>query len=187
MINYETLNDASNHYLDHGYTRIETPWMVTEEVDSITRPKEKTPYVINGKNKNLIASGEQGFLYLMLKQYLPPGQYQTITPCFRDEPYDFEHSKTFMKLELINTLYVDEDNLITMIRDAETYFTEFLGETSVHRKKTGNYSYDLEYQGVELGSYGIREYKHLKWIYGTGLAEPRFSRILKIKKNNDVF
>lgn len=187
MINYEYLQDASNHYTDFGYTRIETPWMVTEEVDSITRPKEKKPYVINGKNKNLIASGEQGFLYLMLKQYLPPGKYHTITPCFRDEPYDFEHSKTFMKLELINTLYVDEDNLMSMIQDAKEYFESILGGTTVQVKKTGNYSYDLEHFGVELGSYGIREYKHLKWIYGTGLAEPRFSRIVKIKKDKDVF
>lgn len=187
MINYEYLTESSNHYHDHGYIRIETPWMVTEEVDSITRPKDKTPYVINGKNKNLIASGEQGFLYLMLKQYLPPGKYHTITPCFRDEPYDFEHSKTFMKLELINTINTSEDDLMEMIRDAKTYFEDILGGSTVQMKKTGNDSYDLEYFGVELGSYGIREYKHLKWIYGTGLSEPRFSRIVKIKKQNDVF
>ena len=54
------------------------------------------------KNKNLIASGEQGFLYLGLKEYLAPGKYVTLTPCFRNESYDLTHSKNFMKVELIH-------------------------------------------------------------------------------------
>lgn len=29
----------------------------------------------------------------------------------------------------------------------------------------------------ELGSYGYREYRNLQCIYGTGIAEPRFSTI----------
>lgn len=40
-------------------------------------------------------------------------------------------------------------------------------------------SYDIEYKGVELGSYGIRECSFLKWIYGTGIAENRTSNLLK--------
>jgi hypothetical protein len=34
---------------------------------------------------------------------------------------------------------------------------------------------DLTINGIEVGSYGKREFKNIKWIYGTGLAEPRFS------------
>jgi hypothetical protein len=35
---------------------------------------------------------------------------------------------------------------------------------------------DWTLNGVEIGSYGVRQYKNLvKWVYGTGLAEPRFT------------
>jgi len=40
-----------------------------------------------------------------------------------------------------------------------------------------------DYNGVELGSYGIRECKFLKWIYGTGCAEPRLSQVIKDEQN----
>jgi len=29
---------------------------------------------------------------------------------------------------------------------------------------------------IELGSYGIGSYENYKWVYGTGLAEPRLSQ-----------
>jgi hypothetical protein len=32
---------------------------------------------------------------------------------------------------------------------------------------------------IEIGSYGMREYENFKWIYGTGMAEPRFSKARK--------
>ena len=34
--------------------------------------------------------------------------------------------------------------------------------------------YDIEYKGVEIGSYGMRKTSFIEWIYGTGLAEPLF-------------
>ena len=34
---------------------------------------------------------------------------------------------------------------------------------------------DIELNGIEIGSYGYRSYKDFHWIYGTALAEPRFS------------
>ena len=37
--------------------------------------------------------------------------------------------------------------------------------------------FDLEYNGIELGSYGIRSCEYLDWIYATGLAEPRMSMV----------
>lgn len=40
------------------------------------------------------------------------------------------------------------------------------------------FSYDLEINNIEVGSYGIRQYKNLFWVYGTGLAEPRFSQAI---------
>jgi hypothetical protein len=38
-------------------------------------------------------------------------------------------------------------------------------------------SYDIMLDGIEIGSYGHRTCLFCNWIYGTGLAEPRFSRI----------
>ena len=49
--------------------------------------------------------------------------------------------------------------------------------------QTSDLSYDLIYDNIELGSYGIRTYKNLKWIYATGIAEPRFSNTLKEIQN----
>jgi len=34
----------------------------------------------------------------------------------------------------------------------------------------------------ELGSYGIRSCEFLDWIYATGVAEPRFSSLINLKK-----
>ena len=44
--------------------------------------------------------------------------------------------------------------------------------------------YDITINGEELGSYGIRKCEFLKWIYGTGCAEPRLSTL--IKKYNGI-
>jgi len=44
-----------------------------------------------------------------------------------------------------------------------------------------NKSYDIEFNGIELGSYGIRECEYLSWIYATGCAEPRLSYCQNLK------
>lgn len=178
MIDYELLSKASEYYSENGYQRIEVPWMVTEAIDSITRPLDVKPLVISEKNKNLIASGEQGFLYMMLKGYLPRGKYQTITPCFRNDQYDFTHSKNFVKLELIDT----EDminGLSEISRIGRNFFETLFPKKDINHTWFNNIL-DLNYKDIELGSYGYRKYKHLEWVYGTGLAEPRTSRILKL-------
>jgi hypothetical protein len=40
-------------------------------------------------------------------------------------------------------------------------------------------SYDIYYDQIELGSYGIRECSFLRWCYATALAENRTSSVLK--------
>lgn len=84
MIDYGRLDRSLAFYKERGFKRIEAPWTVTKAVSLITKPSDKKDWEITDKQKVLVASGEQSFLYLYLKSFIPPGQYQTITPCFRD-------------------------------------------------------------------------------------------------------
>jgi len=178
MIDYKLINDLILYYEDIGFKRIETPWLVTEAVDSITRPKEIEPFIVQAKKKNLIASGEQGFLYLYLKEYLPKGTFQTVTPCFRNDSFDFTHSKYFIKNELIKTDKVDKYSLEQMVTNAK-YFFDSLFNTETNILET-NDGFDIMLENIELGSYGIRNCEFLDWIYGTACAEPRTSKLIKL-------
>ena len=183
MINYKNLYDAEVFYSDKGFQRIEVPWTVTEYVDDITKPKDRTHYQLVHNKKCLIASGEQGFLYLYLKEYLPKGRFQTTTPCFRDEPYDLYHEKCFMKNELIITDEIGKDTLDFIIDSAMSFFKTKLEPNRLEVVPTMD-GFDINYKvggvtPVELGSYGIRECEFLRWIYGTGCAEPRLSKLMK--------
>jgi len=184
MIDYARLDRSLNFYEEAGFKRIEAPWTVTKAISSITKPQGKTDWEITGKDKVLVASGEQSFLYLYLKGFLPKGKYQTITPCFREEPFDQTHSKYFIKNELIITDEVNTKTLVDVINVCKEFYENEL-ETSVDLVKT-EFGFDLEVNGIEIGSYGIRSCEYLDWIYATGLAEPRFSIIKNIVKKNGV-
>jgi hypothetical protein len=67
VVNYNLLGDSVDFYKNQDFKYIEVPWYVSEEIKSCTRPSDKsndTDYKISVNNKYLIASGEQGFLYL---------------------------------------------------------------------------------------------------------------------------
>lgn len=178
MIDYKLIDKSIIYYEDIGFKRIETPWLVTEAVDSITRPKDVQPFIVEAKKKNLIASGEQAFLYLYLKEYLPKGTFQTVTPCFRNDSFDFTHTKYFIKNELIRTDKVDKYSLEQMVINAEHFFNSLFSiKTSIQKTEDG---FDIMLDDFELGSYGIRECDFLTWIYGTACAEPRTSRLITL-------
>lgn len=179
MIDYGILDQSVSFYESRGFTRIESPWTVSEFVDDITRPKDVIPFKLTHNNKHLVASGEQSFLYLYLKGFLPAGRYQTITPCFRFESFDFLHTKYFMKNELIITDKVNLDELIRTVNHALDFFSKYLPAAATVATENG---YDISYEGIELGSYGIRRCDYLEWIYGTGCAEPRLSSLIKRNK-----
>lgn len=176
MIDYALLNRSIKYYEKYKFTRIETPWLVTDYVDQLTRPEDAIPYHIPNKQKNFVASGEQSFLYLYLKEYLPKGKFQTITPCLRNDPFDFTHTKYFMKNELIITDEVNLDSLQSLMHKALGFFRKEVSAsvTSIQTLE----GYDIMLDDVELGSYGIRETDFLKWVYGTGCAEPRTSKLI---------
>lgn len=178
MIDYSNLAKSIKYYEKNGFSRIEVPWLVTEFVDSITRPEGIEPYIVESKKKNLIASGEQGFLYLYLKEYLPRGSFQTVTPCFRNDSFDFTHTKYFMKNELIKTDIVTKARLEEVTNIAlELFQPWFLEDLDIIETPDG---FDINHGTTELGSYGIRECEFLNWIYGTGWAEPRMSKIIDL-------
>lgn len=177
MINYSIIDDSINFYTQHGFARVESPWTVPKSISDITRPASAKEFSIAEKNKVLVASGEQSFLSLYNKGFLPMGQFQTVTPCFRDESFTPLHTKYFIKNELIKTDIVNEDELEKLIKKAGDFFARWNLTTKI--VKTGISTYDLFYRNVELGSYGIRSCDYLTWIYGTGVAEPRLSRTLQ--------
>ena len=183
MIDYKILNDSIEYYEKVGYKRIEAPWTVTQAVSQITKPTEKEEFYIDNKKKVLVASGEQSFLYLYLKGFLPEGQFQTITPCFRDEVFDLTHTKYFMKNELIITGDGASVNSVDIITDqAFTFFGKYFRRNDLRIIKTDE-GFDINYKDYELGSYGYRKCEFLTWVYGTGVAEPRFSTILNMYKD----
>ena len=193
-INYQRIQDAIQFYTDLGYEYIETPWIVETSVTNITKPPTGHSHQIISDQSHLgsfVASAEQGFIYRMLGGKLKPGhRYVSVSPCYRpfdcDPPYHFE---TFMKVELFQ--YGDHANDVTLLVDALSFHETFLD--SVFSEKLEDGTFDIFYgedkEKVELGSYGIREYKrHGKsytWAYGTGLAEPRASLCLE-KENKTI-
>ena len=190
LIDYGLLHRSTQFYTKRGYSRIEAPWLVSEKVSDLTRPKVVAQYVVHkeggdvlgdGKRKAFVASGEQSFLYLMSKGHLPEGRFQTITPCIRNEMFDETHVKYFVKNELIITDptpsikfgIVDE-----IVEDATDFFKICVTDPENVVVVETDIGYDVEYHGIEVGSYGYRESLIGQWIYGTGLAEPRFSRLI---------
>lgn len=186
MINYSLLAQSVTYYKSLGYERVEAPWLVSEEISNITKPIEAAQYVVtkNDKRKAFVASGEQSFLYMISKGQLPHGKYQTITPCIRNDNFDETHVKYFIKNELI----IWDDFLTTdscikhvheILDDAKSFFKyvscnfDLLNIVETEKDK----SYDIYYNGIEIGSYGYRKSLMGPWVYGTGLAEPRFSTV----------
>jgi hypothetical protein len=179
MIDYKIIADSVQFYETKGFSRVEVPWTVTKQVSNITKPQGALDFELKHKNnKVLVASAEQGFLYQYLKGFLPKGRFQAITPCFRFEDFDELHTKYFVKNELIITDEVNLRTLYSTIAYARIFFQQYF-KCELETVKTGEHSYDIMYNGDELGSYGIRSCSFLTWVYGTAVAEPRLSSVLK--------
>lgn len=173
IIDYSNILAAEDYYESQGYLKASVPWIVGNEAYNITRPSfaGRDFTTLGG---NLIASAEQAFIELMLQE-INIDKAQATTPCFRDEEHNELNHTYFMKTELINTNATNE-NLVLMIDQARIFFSAYLPVKII---ETGHLTFDIITQqgSIELGSYGIREYKDLKWIYGTGVAEPRLTQV----------
>lgn len=167
---------AEEYYSELGYVPRAVPWVVREEAYMVTFPDEPDIRRYTTLEGFLVASGEQSFIQLMLNG-VELGQAQCTTPCFRDEPHDALHDPYFMKTELIRTDDTSTEALQVMITDAEKFFRMYV---EAERVLMDDGTYDIVHPptGIELGSYGKREYRGYTWLYGTGLAEPRLQRVI---------
>jgi hypothetical protein len=175
-INWNNLIQTLEYFKSQGYTYLEVPWIVPEKITAITFDRED---VFVTKLGDLVGSAEQSFLDMNLRGTLPKGKFCALTPCFRSEK-EITNLKRFyfMKVELIHTDVVDEKTLLEVTTKCLHWFSYLLNDRA-YIVTTEN-GYDIEYKGIELGSYGIREYSKFrspfKWLYATGIAEPRFSQ-----------
>jgi hypothetical protein len=174
---------AQEYYTALGYTYTEVPWVVPVSVVRATNVRHSvrewtTP------NGALVGSAEQSFVHMALQGDLPlHGQYFAITPCFRVEPFiDEQHHSHFMKCELFMPVTVADDcDIRDVAEDALAFFQGLahgVGTPEIVRTREG---LDIMLNGIELGSYGYGEVPgtEVKWVYGTGLAEPRLSVALR--------
>ena len=175
MIDHSKIAAAEAYYEQCGYQKIDVPWVIEREAYSATFPEHAFPFFTLGGF--LPASGEQSFIQLMLEGKLPPGKYQCTTPCFRDEAtYDELHLPYFYKVELIE---VNRPNryLGDVLEVAHTFLSRYC-ELKIVPISTEQMDIVELSSGIELGSYGKREFKDFSWLYGTGMAEPRLSQVL---------
>jgi len=185
-MDYRHIASAIEFYQKRGYVYVQdAPWYVDPPAYDATKPPGATDLRIAtpaGHFGNLVASGEQSFIQMMLDGQ-PLKRAVCVTPCFRwEQRLDELRRIYFLKAELINAHDVDEGHLMHMVHEACTFFETFLPDIRVLRTEHG---YDIVEKDtrVELGSYGIRDVtvsgKRLRWVYGTGCAEPRLSTVLQ--------
>jgi len=194
-VNWSYLAKAIEFYKGLGYKYVEVPWFVPLDVSMITCPAKEYAYEIKHGDA-LVGSAEQSLMHMSIRGDLLPGRYVTCSPCFRDEPVDDLHKKQFMKVELFDSINVDptynavDEHPHVGIMGASEHAMSFFETFGLQRGWANDLTFvevdngcDIEWHGVELGSYGQRDYEYqgqrYSHIYGTGLAEPRFSKMLQ--------
>lgn len=181
-INWTFIGEAVQFYKDKDYKYIEVPWLVSD--DSV-RMTWDGPITHSTPVGHLVGSAEQSILDLEIHDSVPKGNLVTCSPCWRDEvEYDDWHQTSFIKVEL----YSKECNWMKFADDALKLFNKHFPHHRLQLVKCPDGPYETQYDiflnlknglQVELGSYGYRIAKGIKWSYGTGLAEPRTSQALK--------
>jgi hypothetical protein len=178
-INWGVLSYTLASYQAMGYRYVEVPWIVPNGISMLTCPSEKLLMKIEGTNTSLVGSAEQSLIKLDLDGDLEHGKYVACSPCFRvEDATDGWHFPTFMKVELYRNDRTDAQALYDMITDAEHVMKVSRTDVwcSLDRRVTSD-GVDLEVNGIEVGSYGIRNLGNgFRWVFGTGIALPRFSQ-----------
>jgi seryl-tRNA synthetase len=186
MTDWSRLARAVTFFTQREYRYFEVPWAISEEAISITATEARWRDIALTPFGYLVGSAEQSFLQMVLDQRISRGKYVACSPCFRPcETVDLLHRQHFMKVELFRNDELDDVALTDMREDAFdfatlelTYAHTGLATTGLHWTATSE-GMDLDLGAVEIGSYGRREHPLVGgWLYGTGVAEPRFSTAL---------
>lgn len=189
LIDWELLYDAKRFYQQYlESTYIEVPWIVDPDVAGITTDQNE----IDTSYGRLVGSAEQGFLQLVKEGKIFNKEiiYHSISPCFRADTMDELHERHFMKLELFELLGKTSNEEKRLREIGGEAFKFFRGQKlECEIVPTGNLMYDIVSKNlkIEVGSYGIKSHDfggdigEIKWVYGTGLALPRFSRSLALE------
>lgn len=179
---WQNLTAFANFYLDKNYLDFAQPWFASQQATEVTLPPGAVPTVLHGESL-LLGSSEQAFIDRMIEGHMPSGRWQALTPCFRREPtYDTFHHPYFMKLELIHYQPLDAASALSDMLEMALKAFQTVSRHSKNRNfqiEQTDMGYDLTLAGHELGSYGVRTYQDHTWVYGTGLAEPRFTTVLR--------
>ena len=148
-----------------------------------TCPQEH--WVVDSTIGYLVGSAEQSFIHLDSIGELGNGKFVACTPCFRNEDYiDELHQRSFMKVELYRNDTANPDDLAGFIDEVVCFYRTRLNRSNPEAfkklvvRKFSDGTADLELGGIEIGSYGVRSYGDTHWMYGTAIAEPRFSTAL---------
>jgi len=198
-IDYSLISQALSYYEQQGFRYVEVPWVVNPKALFLTLPEDRQGLWCG--DGGLVGSAEQSFMHMIIYGQLQVGRYVAASPCFRDDPPDEWHQRTFFKVELIDIveqpkgwgseLCDDVPSLPEreMAEIALSFFQRFEPECLITPNpknpwpRSPSYNapinpgpgFDITLGGVELGSYGCRGAYGFGWTYGTGLAEPRFS------------
>jgi seryl-tRNA synthetase len=198
-IDYSIIADAVKFYKALGYEEIDVPWLVSTDAIYGTLPIGAQPMSVSGSRDfgHLVGSAEQSFMQMMLDGTLSEGSWLAVTPCFRDEPEITASQRlSFMKVELIqyfspnNLSFATPADLLTLMDHARQFMERYLPITTVRTNRLTmednvpdmQKTYDLVYRSadfevqIEFGSFGYREWRGHRWIFGTGVAEPRMSQ-----------
>lgn len=174
-INWKRVGEAVEFYKTHGAEYIEVPWAVSRPSTDATLPPGAK--VITSSIGDLVGSAEQSFIELMNERRFTRWCVAA-SPCWRPDREDELHQTYFFKVELfVQTSTIEDAKLsagILAMRATEF----FVGQGAKPQLVVTEAGADLELHGIEIGSYGARQYQDKIWAYGTGLAEPRFSQAL---------
>lgn len=175
LIDYSKIATAIEYYKKMGFSYIDVPWDTPKKHREITfRGQDFNPI---SEDRFLVGSSEQSFAYLSDIGKLKRGSYVACTPCFRGDELDELHQQYFMKVELFDTNDTSIRRLHHIIKLTEKFFSNYI---PVRIVETSHNNYDIETTtGIELGSYGIRAWHGLEWIFATGIAEPRLSKSMQ--------
>jgi len=185
-INWKRLANAISFFTENGYRYVEVPWNVPTHVTRATCPEERR--IVGSSIGDLVGSAEQSFMHLEGVGQLGKGAFVTCSPCFRNEDtVDVFHQRTFMKVELYQNVNVTRDELDRMVELVMEFNRTVLKSefwSYLKRRDMAPHEIDIELSSIEIGSYGIRSMNGNDWIYGTGIAEPRFTTAVNFVKKH---